>query len=110
VPQQQARETAQARRQTRDESVRRSRAACKTIRAIATELRMAQNTVQRLLRAESCPLPAQRRARSTVLTDFEPSLRERWNAGAQNGQQLLRELREQGYRGSQSTLYGLLGR
>ncbi|MBF6592208.1 MAG: ISL3 family transposase, partial [Ktedonobacterales bacterium] len=108
--QHQARETAQARRQVRYETVRRLRAEGKTIREIATDLGMGQNTIQRLLRAESCPLPAQRRTRSTVLTDFEPYLRERWNAGEQNGQQLLRELREQGYRGSQSTLYGLLGR
>jgi hypothetical protein len=65
------------------------RAQGRTIRDIATELRMGQNTIPRLVRAESCLLPAQRRARSTVLTDFEPYLRERWNAGEQNGQQLL---------------------
>jgi transposase len=110
APQQQARETAQARRQARYETVRRLRAEGKTIREIATALWMGQNTIQRLLRAESCPFPAQRRARSTVLTDFMPYLRERWNAGEQHGQQLLRELRDRGYRGSQSTLYGLLGR
>jgi transposase len=45
-----------------------------------------------------------------MLTAFEPYLRERWNAGEQNGQQVLREIRAQGYRGSQSTLYGLPGR
>jgi transposase len=110
APEQQARETALARRQARYETVRRLRAQGKTIREIATELRMGQNTIQRLLRAETCPRRAQRRARSTVLTEFEPYLRERWNAGEQNGQQLLRELWERGYRGSQSTLYGLLGR
>jgi transposase len=108
--QQQARETAQARRPARYETVRRLRAQGKTIREIATELRMGQNTIQHLLRAESCPLPAQRRARSTLLTEFAPYLRERWNAGPQNGQQLLRERREQGDHGSQATLYGLLGR
>lgn len=108
--QQQACQTAQARRRERYERVRWLRAEGKTIRDIATELRMGQNTIQRLLRAETCPLPAQRRTRATVLTAFEPYLRERWNAGEQNGQQLLRELRERGYRGSQATLYGLLGR
>ena len=108
--QQQARQTAQARRQERYETVRRLRAEGKTIRDIATELGMGQNTIQRLLRAEICPLPARRRARPTVLASFEPYLRERWNAGEQHGQQLLRELRGRGYRGSQATLYGLLGR
>lgn len=110
APEQQARKTAQARRQARYETVRRLRAEGKTIREMATELRMGQNTIQRLLRADTCPSPAQRRARSTQLTAFEPYLRERWNAGEQNGQQLLREIRERGYRGSQATLYGLLGR
>jgi transposase len=109
-PERHARQTAQARRQARYETVRRLRTEGKTIREIAIELQMGQNTIQRLLRAESCPRPAQRRARFTLLTNFESYLRERWNAGEQNGQQLLRELRERGYRGSQSTLYGLLGR
>jgi transposase len=71
---------------------------------------MGQNPVQRLLRAESCPLPARHRTRTTLLSTFEPYLRERWNRGEQNGQELLREIRTQGYRGGQSTLYGLLGR
>ncbi len=103
APEQQARQTARTRRQARYETVRRRRAEGKTIRDIATEWRLGQNTIQRLLPAETCPTPAQRRARSTLLTDFQPSLRERWNAGEQNGQQLLREIRERGYRGSPST-------
>jgi transposase len=110
APERHTRQTAQTRRQVRYETVRRLRAEGKTIREIATQLRMGQNTIQRLVWAETCPLPAQRRLRATLLTDFEPYLRARWNAGEQNGQQLLRELRERGYRGSQSTLYGLLGR
>ena len=110
APQRRARATAQARRQARYETVHRLRVEGKTIREIATELGMGQNTIQRLLRAASCPRPAQRRAQPTVLTEFEPYLRERWNAGEQNGQHLLRELRARGDRGSQATLYGLLGR
>ncbi len=39
-----------------------------------------------------------------------PYLRARWNSDEQNGQQLLREIQAQGYRGGQSTLDGLLGR
>jgi len=71
---------------------------------------MGQNTIRRLLQAESCPVPAQRHRPHTVLSPYEPYLRERWNAGEQNGQQLVREIRKQGYSGSQATLYGLLGR
>jgi transposase len=96
TPQRHARQTAQARRQARYETVQRLRAEGKTIREIATELRMGQNTIQRLIRAETCPLPAQRRNRTTLLSAFAPYLRERWNAGEQNGQQLLREIRAQG--------------
>jgi transposase len=110
APERHARATAQARRQERYKTVRRLRAAGKTIREMAVELRMGQNTIQRLLRAKSCPLPAQRRTRTTLLSPFEPYLRARWNSGEQNGQQLLREIQAQGYRGGQSTLYGLLGR
>ncbi|MGZ3678869.1 MAG: ISL3 family transposase [Ktedonobacterales bacterium] len=109
-PERRARQTAQTRRQVRYETVRRLRAEGNTIREIATELRMGQNTIQRLLRADTCPVPAQRRSHATLLTPFEPYLRARWNAGEQNGQQLLREIQAQGYRGGQATLYGLLGR
>jgi transposase len=110
APERAARSAAQGRRQERYQTVHRLRAMGKTIHEIAGELRMGQNTVQRLLRAESCPLPAPHRTRTTLLSVFEPYLRTRWNRGEQNGQQLLREIRAQGYRGGQSTLYGLLGR
>lgn len=110
APERSARASAQARRQERYQTVHRLRALGKTIHEIAGELRMGQNTVQRLLRAERCPLPARHRTRTTLLSAFEPYLRERWNRGEQNGQQLLREICAQGYRGGQSTLYGLLGR
>jgi len=110
APEREACEHAQARRQARYEQVQQLRTAGKTIREIATELHMGQNTIQRLLRAASCPVPAQRQRRTTLLSPFEPYLRERWNGGEQNGQRLLREIREQGYGGSQATLYGLVGR
>ena len=110
APERQPREHTQARRQARYETVRELRNAGKTIREIATELHMGPNTIQRLVRAASCPVPAQRQRRTTLLSPFEPYLRERWNGGEQNGQRLLREIREQGYGGSQATLYGLLGR
>lgn len=110
APERAARATTQARRQARYEAVRWLRAEGKTIREIAVGLRMGQNTIQRLVRAECCPVPALRRTRTTLLSAFEPYLRERWNSGEQNGQRLLREIQAQGYDGSQSTLYGLLGR
>lgn len=110
APERQARATAQERRQARYEAVHRLRAEGKTTLEIAVALRMGHNTIQRLLHAKTCPPRAQPRAHATLLSAYEPYLRERWNSGEQNGQALLRELRTQGYRGSQATLYGFLGR
>ncbi len=110
APVREARATARARRQERYETVRRLRAEGKPIYEIALILRMGHNTIQRLLQAETCPVPARCRPRTTLLTAFEPYLRERWNSGEQNGKQLLREIQAQGYHGGESTLYGLLGR
>jgi transposase len=110
APERQARATAQERRQARYDAVHRLRAEGKTTLEIAVELRMGHNTIQRLLRAATCPTRAQRHAQATLLSTYEPYLRDRWNSGEQNGQTLLCELRAQGYRGSQATLYGFLGR
>ena len=110
APERQARATAQERRQARYEAVHRLRAEGKTTLEMAVELRMGHNTIQRLLRATTCPECAQRHAQATLLSAYEPYLRDRWNSGEQNGQTLLRELRAKGYRGSQATLYGFLGR
>ena len=109
APERQARATAQAGRQARHDAVHRLRAEGKTTLEIAVELRMSHNTIQRLLRATTCPERAQRHAQATVLSAYEPYLRDRWSSGEQNGQTLLRELRVKGYRGSQATLYGFLG-
>jgi transposase len=110
APERQARATAQEQRQARYDAVHRLRAEGKTTLEMAVELRMGHNTIQRLLRAVTCPVRAQCRAQATLLSAYEPYLRDRWNSGEQNGQTLLRELRAKGYRGSQATLYGFLGR
>ncbi|HEX9035646.1 MAG TPA: ISL3 family transposase [Ktedonobacterales bacterium] len=98
------------RREARYRAVRHRRSEGKTLRDIAAAVHMGPNTIRRLLDAESCPVPAQRQRQTTLRSAFEPYGRARWNAGEQNGQQLLREIRERGYRGGQATLYGLLGR
>ena len=70
APERRARQTAYTRRQVRYETVQRLRAEGKTIREIATELRMGQNTIQRLLGTETCPVPAQRRFRTNLLRSW----------------------------------------
>ncbi|MFI7449661.1 ISL3 family transposase [Nonomuraea sp. NPDC049714] len=77
------------------------------LRAIATHLGLGRNTVRRFARADS---PEEllvndgtgRRPR--LLDAFEPYLRQRWNAGYTNAEQLYQELRAQGYQGRPTTL------
>ena len=88
--------------------VHRLHAAGKSARQIIAALHIGPNTLRRSLRSPPCPERSPPPTRRTRLSPFEPYLRERWNAGEQNGQQLLRELRERGYQGSGSNLYSLL--
>ena len=99
---------AQARRQTRYDAVHRLHAAGKSARQIIAELHIGPNTLRRLLRSPTCPVTATAPTHRSRLSPFEPYLRERWNAGEQNGQHLLREMRDRGYEGSGSNLYSLL--
>ena len=70
-----------------------------SIGAIARRMGISPRTVQRFLHAETFPERAPRRGSPTLLTPFEPFLRERWNAGCHNATQLWRELRERGFTG-----------
>jgi transposase len=108
LPRQQARAAAQARRQLRYAACRRLHAEGKGMREIVDELRMGPNTVRRFLRAHTCPQRAALAPRRSRLASFEPYLRDRWDAGEQNGRRLLAEIRERGYQGSSSNLYSLL--
>ena|GEM_PF-1058845 len=108
APRVRARADAQARRQLRDDACRRLHADGKRVREIVAELQMGPNTVRRFLRAEACPQRAAVAPRHSRLSPFEPYLRDRWDAGEQNGRRLLAEIRERGYRGSGSNLYTLL--
>ncbi|MBF6592167.1 MAG: ISL3 family transposase [Ktedonobacterales bacterium] len=88
-----------ARRYARYEEVCALRAQGHSIGAIARRMDIAPRTVQRFLHAETFPERAPRRGGPTLLTPFEPFLRERWNAGCHNATQLWRELRERGFTG-----------
>jgi transposase len=99
---------AQARRQARYDAVHRLHATGMTTRQIIAELHIGPNTLRRYLRSPTCPESTPRPVRRSRLSPFESYLRERWNAGEQNGRQLLREIRTLGYQGSSSNLYSLL--
>jgi transposase len=91
------------RTRSRHAEVRRLLDAGRSIGAIAAELGLSRNTVRRFARAAD---PEELLARDgtgrrpSILQDYEPYLRERWNTGATNAAQLWRELRARGYPGS----------
>jgi transposase len=69
-------------------------------RKIAKTLGLARGTVNRFVAVGSFPEIAQRQARATSLDPFKPYLHRRWLQGCRNGQQLFREIAEQGFTGT----------
>ncbi len=78
----------------------------KGIKTIKRELGLAKETVRKFYRAASAAdvTATSRAGRPSVLDEFKPYLHERFNAGVTNISALFREIGEQGYRGSLSTL------
>jgi transposase len=101
-------EERRSRRHARYEEVMRLHHAGMSSRTIAREVGLSRHTVQRFIRAAEFPERAPRRPRPGILTPYEAYLRERWNAGCQNAQQLWREIREQGFPGSYSQVRHVL--
>jgi transposase len=82
-------------------------------RAIAREIHMSRRIVHRYLSAEIFPERAsgsgvRSRGRSKLAPHLA-YLRERWNAGEHTGSHLFREIKQRGYRGSESLLRHVLG-
>jgi transposase len=90
----------------RFEQVQALKAQGKGIKTIKRELGLAKETVRKFYRAASIEevTATSRAGRPSVLDEFKPYLHERFNAGVTNISALFREIREQGYRGSLSTL------
>lgn len=88
-----------SRRQARYEAVMRLHDAGMSSRASAREVGLSRHTVQRFICADGFPEGAPRRPRPGMLTSYEAYLRERWNGGCQNAQQLWREIRAPGFGG-----------
>lgn len=82
----------------------------KGIKPIMRELGLAKETVRKFYWATSVEkvTATSRAGRPSVLDEFEPYLHERFNAGITNVSALFREIREQGYRGSLSTVIDYL--
>jgi transposase len=75
-----------------------------SIQAIAREFRMHRRAVRAMLRSETCPqhaIPTKRKSQIDRHVDY---LAQRWAEGCHNSAQLHREIRAQGYRGSESSI------
>jgi transposase len=90
-------------RRARYDAVHELRAQGLSIRAIAQCLEMGRQTVRRFLVADAFPERASRPRMRSKLDPFVPYLRQQLAAGATNGMQLWRDLRDQhGYGGSRA--------
>jgi transposase len=81
-----------------------------SIQAIAREFRMHQRTVRTMLRADACPQRAAPPKRKSQIDRHIAYLAQRWTEGCHNSAQLHRELRGQGYRGSESSVRHFVAR
>lgn len=79
-------------------------------REIARALRIGRRTIRQFVRMGSFPERAPTATRRTIVDRYEPYLRERWNAGCQNAEQLWREISAQGFAGSVSLVRRHLAR
>jgi transposase len=91
-----------SRRQERFAAVQELRAQGASIHRIVHQLGVSRNTVRKYLRTTECPPSAARPRRPSLLDPFSIYLTNRWVAGCTNSAQLYRELKAQGFAGSES--------
>jgi len=99
-----------ARRQARYEEVLALHRQGLGQRAIARTLGVGRHTIRTVLRTGAFPERRARTTSTTILTPFEPYLRERWDAGCQHVPTLWAELRARGFTGSMRTVRGHVAR
>src|SRR5262245_19456356 len=92
------------RKRDRYEQVRELHRQGASIQAIAREFRMHRRTVRTMLRAETCPQRAIPSKQKSQIDRHVEYLAQRWAGGCHNSAQLHREIRAQGYRGSESSI------
>src|SRR6266568_1316873 len=103
-----ARLARRAGRHTRYEQVVALREQAMTAKEIAHRLDLSDRTVQRWLAAETFPEAKKRRKRQSCFDSFAPYILKRWREGERKGITLCREIKEQGYTGSERTVYRYL--
>lgn len=95
-----------ARRQQFEEVLRLHGEGC-SLAQIGREVHLCRTTVRRYILRRVLPHCGGGAQRSTVAS-FEGYVRQRWTEGCQNGQQLWREIRDQGFTGSYESIRRLL--
>jgi transposase len=66
-----------------------------------------RQTIKRYLKYEEYPMPV-RQKRNKKIAEYEDYIQQRWHQGERNGQQLWREIKEQGFTGSFQSVYRLI--
>jgi len=91
-----------ARTRQRHAQIQALKARGMTITAITGHTGLARQTVRRFARAATADelLAPAGRGRPSLLDDYQPYLRQRWDEGCANARQLHAELRQRGYTGS----------
>src|SRR3989441_8707758 len=103
-----ARLARRAGRHTRYQQVVELREQGMTAREIAHQLNLSDRTVQRWLAAGTFPEAKKRRKRQSCFDSFAPYILKRWREGEHTAITLCREIKEQGYTGSERTVYRYL--
>lgn len=100
-------QTHQAQQRADYEQAKQLQAQGWTIAAIARQLKLNRKTVRRYLQADT--FPEKRRPPSQV-DPYKPYILQRWNAGCRTGTELLKEIQQQGYRGTASVVFDYITR
>jgi len=95
----------QARREERYEAVKELHGQGLYIAEIARLLNMDWKTVNRYVQADECPLyPGKRARRPRKLDPYKEYITQRWQSGCHSSTEILHEIRQLGYNGSQSIM------
>jgi transposase len=75
---------------------------------IARRVGLSRRTLQRWIKKGDFPEAKRRRKRPSAFDPYAQYVLKRWEAGCENGSQLWREIKDQGYQGSAQTVYRFL--
>lgn len=92
-------------RQGRYQQVMQLREQGMKAKQIARQLDLGERTVRRWLASGSFPEAKKRRKRQSSFEAFAPYILGRWQAGERNGLTLWKEIKQQGYTGTERTVY-----